>query len=86
MHLNIKNDETHALASRLAAATGESLTQAVTEAVRDRLLKVERGQSLEARRAKVQALAASIRARQPKPLPTQAEMDSWFYDEDGLPK
>lgn len=37
MHLNIKNDEAHKLASSLAKLTGESLTTAVTVALRDRL-------------------------------------------------
>ncbi|HEX9867242.1 MAG TPA: type II toxin-antitoxin system VapB family antitoxin, partial [Candidatus Tectomicrobia bacterium] len=37
MTLNIKNPETHRLATELARLTGETLTQAVTEAVRERL-------------------------------------------------
>lgn len=36
MHLNIKNDEAHKLASELAQLTGESLTSAVTLALRER--------------------------------------------------
>jgi antitoxin VapB len=40
MGLNIKNDETHKLAQELAKATGESMTKAVTEAVRERLKRV----------------------------------------------
>ena len=37
MPLNIKDPETHNLAKELAAITGESLTEAVRQAVRDRL-------------------------------------------------
>jgi antitoxin VapB len=37
MHLNIKNDEAHKLATELARLTGESLTSAVTLALRERL-------------------------------------------------
>ena len=37
MSLNVKNPEAHALARELAAITGESLTTAVTEALRQRL-------------------------------------------------
>lgn len=37
MALNIKNDETYELARRLAEATGTSLTEAVTTALRARL-------------------------------------------------
>ena len=37
MGLNIKNPETHRLAEELAKLTGESMTAAVTTAVRERL-------------------------------------------------
>jgi antitoxin VapB len=37
MSLNIKNPETYRLVKELADATGESMTTAVTEAVRERL-------------------------------------------------
>jgi antitoxin VapB len=42
MHLNIKNDEAHKLASELAELTGESLTATVTEALRERLARERR--------------------------------------------
>jgi antitoxin VapB len=42
MGLNIKNAETHRLVQELAALTGESMTVAVTEAVRERLDRVRR--------------------------------------------
>ena len=42
MALNIKSDEADRLARELAAATGESLTTAVTAALRERLAKVKR--------------------------------------------
>jgi antitoxin VapB len=42
MHLNIKNDEAHKLASELARLTGESLTSAVTLALRERLARERR--------------------------------------------
>ena len=37
MSLNIKNPEAHALAARLAERTGETMTEAVTTALRERL-------------------------------------------------
>ena len=37
MGLHIKNEETHRLAVQLAALTGETLTKAVTTALRERL-------------------------------------------------
>ena len=42
MPLNIKDSETHALAKRLASLTGESLTQAVKQAIEERLAQVEK--------------------------------------------
>jgi antitoxin VapB len=42
MTLNIKNPEAHRLARELAALTGESMTAAVTEAIRERLARVRR--------------------------------------------
>ncbi len=42
MHLNIKNDEAHKLATELAGLTGESLTTAVTMALRERLAREHR--------------------------------------------
>ena len=40
--LNIKNDEAHQLATELARLTGETLIQAVTEALRERLVRERR--------------------------------------------
>ena len=42
MNLNIKNEETRRLARELAKRTGESVTVAVTEAIRERLQRVGR--------------------------------------------
>jgi len=40
MSLNIKNEEAHRLARELAKATGENMTVAVSEAIRERLERV----------------------------------------------
>jgi antitoxin VapB len=53
MHLNIKNDEAHKLASELARLTGESLTSAVTLALRERLAR-------ERRRSRTDRIVASL--------------------------
>ena len=42
MSLNIKNPEAHKLARELAECTGESLTEAVTLALRERLERIQR--------------------------------------------
>lgn len=46
MGLHIKNEETHRLARELATLTGESMTVAVTVAIRERLDRVRREQGL----------------------------------------
>lgn len=42
MALNIRNPEAEKLATELARTTGESKTEAVTKALRDRLIRVRR--------------------------------------------
>jgi antitoxin VapB len=43
MSLNIKDPETHHLAQALAKETGETMTRAVNQALRERLQRVRRG-------------------------------------------
>jgi antitoxin VapB len=45
MPLNIKDPEAHEMARELAAATGETITRAVTVAIRERLQKVRHGKA-----------------------------------------
>ncbi len=47
MTMNIKNPEAHRLAQQIAALTGETVTGAVTEALRERLLRLETDRSAE---------------------------------------
>ncbi len=81
MALNIKNDETVRLAKRLAEVTGESLTTAVTEALRERLARVD----ADFRVSDVLDLARQIRERLP-PGYLDQDFDDLLYDEKGLPK
>jgi antitoxin VapB len=84
MGLNIKNDEAHRLAQELAALTGESMTAAVTAAVRERLDRVrrERGVTLADRLLKIGRECA---ARLKEPIRSVAHADL-LYDERGLPR
>ena len=41
MPLNIKSDSAHALAKKISALTGESMTRVVTEALQEKLARVE---------------------------------------------
>jgi antitoxin VapB len=81
MGLNIKNEEAHRLARQLAAATGESMATAVTEAVRERLhrVRVERHGGLAARLLEI---GRDCAARLKGPV----DHDSLLYDKDGLPR
>jgi antitoxin VapB len=80
MSLNIKNEETYRLARELAALTGESMTAAVTEAVRERLTRVK-SKGMADRIMKIAKESAAL--LKGKPLPDHAEL---LYDERGLPK
>jgi antitoxin VapB len=84
MSLNIKNEETHKLASQLARITGESVSEAVGNAVRERLDRVqgERGRGLANRLVKIgEECAAHLK----EPFRSKAHGDL-LYDEKGLPK
>lgn len=84
--LNLKSDEAYRLASELAALKGESLTEAVTVALRERLARESKAASREARLARIREHAAAIRAGLDGPL-TNAEVDALLYDpETGLPR
>jgi antitoxin VapB len=86
MSLNIKNPEAYRLVKALADATGESMTQAVTVAVRERLDRLQ----ADARRdddfdvEEVLAMAREIGSRFPPGYLEQAIDD--LYDERGLPR
>jgi antitoxin VapB len=48
MTLNIKDPEAHELARKIAEQTGETMTRAVTEALRERLARITRARPPEA--------------------------------------
>ena len=84
MGLKIKNDETHRLAEELARLTGESMTTAVTVAVRERLERVqrERGNSLADR---LMAIGKDCAPRLKEPFQS-ADHAELLYDEHGMPR
>lgn len=84
MGLNIKNDETHRLAEELSRLTGESLTAAVTVAVRERLERIRRrqGGSLADR---LLAIGRDCAPRLHEPF-RSADHAELLYDDDGLPR
>jgi antitoxin VapB len=84
MSLNIKNEETHKLAKELADLTGESMSEAVAQAVRQRLQRVrsERGEGLVER---LLAIGRDCAAHMKEPYLSIDHADL-LYDELGLPK
>jgi len=84
MALNIKNPETHKLAEELALQTGETLTEAVTTAVRERLERV-RGHRKSSLAERIMAIGRDSAARLEEPLKS-LDIDELLYDEKGLPK
>jgi antitoxin VapB len=84
MGLNIKNDEAHRLAKKLAGLTGESMTAAVTEALRERLERVQHAKSgtLADRLLMIGKKTAS-HLKEPFRSADHADL---LYDERGLPR
>jgi antitoxin VapB len=79
MGISIKNPETERLIRELARMTGEGQTEAVTEAVRERIAKINEA----ARRQKRLELILAI-ARETGPLLKDFDMDEALYGETGL--
>ena len=78
MSLNIKNEETCRLARELADLTGETMTGAITVALRERLEREKRVAELHA----IGQHCASLLSDGPSAV----EHGDFLYDEDGLPK
>jgi antitoxin VapB len=87
MQLNIKSDEAYQLAAKLAELTGESLTTAVTEALRQRVDAEEKTRSIEIRKQEIRDIAAAIRADLREAGQPLSSLDhDWLYDDEtGLP-
>ena len=84
MSLNIKNEETCRLASEMARLTGETMTGAITVALRERLEREKRARSVEARVQELRAIADRC-AKLLGPGPSAVEHGDALYDEQGLP-
>jgi antitoxin VapB len=83
MSLNLKNPETHRLAQKLAGMTGESLTAAVTVALRERLERLQQSKrgTLSDRLLKIgEDCAAHLK----EPF-RSVDHGDLLYDERGLP-
>ena len=85
MSLNIKNEATCALARELAQLTGETMTGAISVALRERLEREKRERDKEALLRDVRAIAERCAALM-GPGPSSTEIGDFLYDERGLPK
>jgi antitoxin VapB len=83
MSLNIKDPEAHELAQLLAEATGETMTKAVTIALKERLSRVRRSKQAKATLEEVRAIAKRFQSHLSGPV---EDHGTFLYDEKGLPK
>lgn len=84
MGMNIKNKEAYRLTKQLSKLTGESLTTAVTEAVRERLGRVRRERDVDlAERLLVIGRNCAAHLKEPY---RSIDHGAMLYDKRGLPK
>ena len=81
--MNIKSPDARRLADELSSMTGRSVTQVVTEALRE---KLERERSIRGRKGMAARLLSIGREYSGKPVVDPREPDDMLYDVDGLPK
>ncbi len=84
MPLNIKSDSAHALAKKIATLTGESMTKVVTEALQEKLARVEQAKGRSGLVEELNRVALHC-AGLPKRDDRSPE-DILGYDDLGLPK
>jgi len=85
MSLNIKNPEADQLAHELAEMTGQTVTAAVTEALRERIERLRREKRREGLSERLLAIGADCASRLKEPFKS-GNIDDLLYDEMGLPK
>jgi antitoxin VapB len=83
MALNIRNRETEKLAADLAALTGETKTEAVTKALKDRLEQVKRRRSKRRLADRLDEIAQHCASL---PLLDGRSPEDMLYDDHGLPR
>lgn len=83
MALSIKHPDADRLAREVAKATGETLTGAVVESLRERLARVRRAPR---RRLAEDLLGIGRRCARLKPKDRRSAEEILGYDRDGLPR
>jgi antitoxin VapB len=84
MALNIRNPETERLASEVARRTGETKTEAVTQALRERLARLRRGRSKQRLVDELEAIAEHCAGLPVLDARTPDEILE--YDDRGMPR
>ena len=85
MGLSIKNEETCRLARELAHLTGETMTGAITVALRERLERTRREEGTEIRVQRLLAIGRRC-ANMLGDGPSAVEHGDFLHDERGLPR
>lgn len=83
MSMNIKDPEAHKLAQRLAEETGETMTEAVTVALKERFARVRRAKRYKATAEELRSIGQRFRNHLKGPV---EDHGTFLYDEKGLPK
>ena len=83
MTLNIKDPEAHELARKIAEQTGESMTRAVTEALRERLSRLNKSRKSGGTEEGLLAIGRRCAAMLKRKPVDHAML---LYDERGLPR
>jgi antitoxin VapB len=84
MSMNIKNPKAHTLARELASITGESVTEAVTLAIEERLDRVRKAKDTSLAE-RLMEIARDAAPRWKEPFKSMDHGDL-LYDDRGLPK
>lgn len=84
MALNIRDPEVHALAKRLAEATGETMTRAVRTALEERLGRVGKVSAAERRRRLAAMEAFARKFREAEVVDPRTPEEIWGYDNSPL--
>ena len=85
MSLNIKNEETHQLAGELADLTGETMTGAITVALRERLERERRERSVTTRIRRMREIRKRCARLLKEDDLSAVQHGDLLYDEHGLP-
>jgi antitoxin VapB len=84
MSLNLKNNEAHRLAKQLARLTGENMTEAVTQAMRERMAQLRQGHG-DRLSDRLLEIGRDCAAHMKEPF-RSVDHGDFLYGDDGLPK